>query len=362
MNMYLIAGVDPGTTTGLAVLDLDGAVVETISSKDLSLDKVIDFLITHGRVSLVAVDVSKTPGFVGKLSAQIGSIIYSPPESLSVREKIMLTREYTTSDAHQRDALAAALNAFNQFNQVFSKIDSMKLTRDKKDKIKDKVLRGESIDSALKSITVKKTKKHVKKEKTISSGKKNKPVKNKAYLKMKEINSLLIVENKTLKEDKKILEKKNINWRKKYMSRLWRDREINTRNNYIDGLELRVNELKRELNNQLELRKTLKLVADGRLKPVGVYPEVYGGYTFFKNKPKIKQLDGLRDLIKLSFVDELKDYDFLRLHGLRLSDSRYLKRVSGLYFIETSLLGDLEVLEPVLRLEDIVEDYRVGRS
>jgi predicted RNase H-like nuclease (RuvC/YqgF family) len=146
--LHLIVGVDPGTTTGLASVDLKGRVVDLFSSKDLGIDKAIEHLVSLGSVSVIATDVAPAPGFVLKMASKLGAIVYAPPESALVLDKIALTRSHRTDDAHQRDSLAAALIAYGAYRNKFAKIDSLGMDPSKADEVKHLFVRGYSIDKA----------------------------------------------------------------------------------------------------------------------------------------------------------------------------------------------------------------------
>jgi len=84
---HLIAGVDPGTTTGLAAVDFMGRVVDLHSSKDMGMDRAIERLVSLGSVSVIATDVSPVPGFVSRMA---GNLVQS---SMSRRNPLLcLTR------------------------------------------------------------------------------------------------------------------------------------------------------------------------------------------------------------------------------------------------------------------------------
>jgi predicted RNase H-like nuclease (RuvC/YqgF family) len=68
--VYLIVGVDPGTTKGIAALDFRGNVVGVLSGKEMGLDAVLEYLIGLGTVSVVATDVCPAPDFVLKVASR----------------------------------------------------------------------------------------------------------------------------------------------------------------------------------------------------------------------------------------------------------------------------------------------------
>lgn len=116
-------GVDPGTTTGIAILDLEGGLVDYRSRKEFSKSDIREFIISHGKPVVVAGDVNPAPSLVEKLAATFSAELYYPEEDLSVEEKERLTEKYDIdADSHSRDALAAAVDAYNSTRSVLERI------------------------------------------------------------------------------------------------------------------------------------------------------------------------------------------------------------------------------------------------
>lgn len=121
----LIVGVDPGTTLGYALLDIDGNLIGLRSSKELELNSLISEIIKQGHPVLVGTDRKELPGFVSRFGTKIGAKIVMPEEDMPVGYKKSLTREHSRQikDEHQRDALASAIFAYKRFKPLISKID-----------------------------------------------------------------------------------------------------------------------------------------------------------------------------------------------------------------------------------------------
>ena len=123
---YLLVGVDPGVWTGLAILDLTGRLLHVSSHRWLGRGQIIREVSKYGTVAVVATDVNPPPPFVRKLASSLNAHIYYPPRSLTVEEKrgmVSLLKEVKIKDSHQRDALAAALKAFNHYSRKFSQLE-----------------------------------------------------------------------------------------------------------------------------------------------------------------------------------------------------------------------------------------------
>ena len=156
----LIVGIDPGIYTGIAILDLDGNVLEVFSGKNIDRHSIIRKIEEYGKPLIIASDVSPPPDTLEKLSTTFNAKLYVPSQSLSQSEKEDLVKTYlqrikcniSVTDSHQRDALAAAIHALRFFKQKFEQIDSYlkKLELDLDvDKIRIDVVKGATIASAI---------------------------------------------------------------------------------------------------------------------------------------------------------------------------------------------------------------------
>lgn len=119
----LIVGIDPGTTTGYAVLDINGNLVQLGSSKDFNLNSLISETIKLGRAILVGTDKLKTPGLVQAFATKLGAKIIIPKEDLKVNEKKSKVSGFVYSNEHEGDALASALFAYRTAKPLLDKID-----------------------------------------------------------------------------------------------------------------------------------------------------------------------------------------------------------------------------------------------
>ncbi|MBI2102014.1 DUF460 domain-containing protein [Candidatus Woesearchaeota archaeon] len=120
----LIVGIDPGTTTGYAVLDIEGNLLYVNSSKHLDLNQLISKTISFGKAVLVGTDKAKAPGMVEAFATKLGAKVISPEEDLKVIDKKEITKNFSFSDEHQGDALASALFAYRSARALLDKIDA----------------------------------------------------------------------------------------------------------------------------------------------------------------------------------------------------------------------------------------------
>ena len=136
----LIIGIDPGTTKGYALLDIDGKLILVDSAKQLSLSDLIKIVIKYGKVVIVGSDVNPVPHFVDNFAKKFGAKLVVPKISLTIKKKKLLTNKYKTKDIHERDALAISLFAYKRMRKLFDRID-MNLSRNKKEEMSGSVKR-----------------------------------------------------------------------------------------------------------------------------------------------------------------------------------------------------------------------------
>jgi hypothetical protein len=120
--MKLIAGIDPGTTVGWAVFDLNGKVVALGSQKELDLDSVVSKSTAYGKIILVGSDKAKIPSFVEDVGTKCGAKVIGPAQDVRVDEKRNMTRLLSFQNSHEMDALASGLIAFKKFHPLLNKI------------------------------------------------------------------------------------------------------------------------------------------------------------------------------------------------------------------------------------------------
>ncbi len=146
---YIIVGLDPGTTTGIAALTLDGDLVDLISTRSMPSSDVIEWIAARGRPLVVATDVSPTPGAVEKVKRAFNAVLYSPGSDLAAEEKIALGKEFGYRNDHERDALAAAFSAFKKYKNKFLQVEKKVPPEIDPDEVKALVVKGYSIENAI---------------------------------------------------------------------------------------------------------------------------------------------------------------------------------------------------------------------
>ncbi|MGZ0746976.1 DUF460 domain-containing protein [Haloparvum sp. AD34] len=138
----VIVGMDPGTTTAVAVVGLDGTVHELHSSRTNDTSDVTEWIVERGRPVIVAADVEPMPETVEKIRRSFDAKGWAPTSDLPVDEKLHRTREHEYENDHERDALAAALYAFDNHEDQFERITEKTPPRHDREAVIDRVVAG----------------------------------------------------------------------------------------------------------------------------------------------------------------------------------------------------------------------------
>lgn len=365
--MHLIVGVDPGTTTGLASVDFTGRVVDLFSSKDLGLDKALERLVSLGSVSVIASDVSPAPGFVLRMASKLGAVVYAPPESALVLDKIALTRGHRTEDAHQRDSLAAALIAYGAYRNKFAKIDSMGLDAVRADEVKHLFVRGFSIDKA--KALIEDRNKIVEPVKGPAAEKPRPlpaPVPDSEYSKriamLERQNEFLRASNARKDSEISALKAKAARIRRECDLGFRRDSELVKKDLSIRNLKNILFESRRKASGVDGLRKRWDMVLEGAIAPVGLFPVHKRGYVLLRRSLRREEVESLLSAAMV-FTDERGSRLLLDAKNIPWADASLVREFQGCRYVR---LADAEKAaaeyKSRLRLEDIVEGYRKERS
>ncbi len=122
----VVVGIDPGTTTAVGLVGLDGEVLDLLSTRTADTAAVVEWIIERGRPILVGADVTPMPETVEKIRRSFDAAAWTPDRDLPVDVKKHRTREVAYDNDHERDAAAAALGAFDahadQFERIAAKV------------------------------------------------------------------------------------------------------------------------------------------------------------------------------------------------------------------------------------------------
>ncbi|WP_247003346.1 DUF460 domain-containing protein [Halosolutus gelatinilyticus] len=119
---HVVVGIDPGTTTAVAIVSLEGEVLDVWSSRTSDTADVIEWIVERGRPIIVAADVTPMPETVEKFRRSFDAAGWTPATDLPIDEKQHRTRDQSYDDDHQRDAMAAALYAVDAHADQFERI------------------------------------------------------------------------------------------------------------------------------------------------------------------------------------------------------------------------------------------------
>jgi predicted RNase H-like nuclease (RuvC/YqgF family) len=122
--MKLIAGIDPGMITGVAVVSIGSEFYSASSRRSLTFSEICDHLVALGEPIIISVDTVHIPETVKRVAAAFGARIYSPKRDLYIGEKKSIVSGKITKNDHERDSLAAALSAKSFFSALFRKVEA----------------------------------------------------------------------------------------------------------------------------------------------------------------------------------------------------------------------------------------------
>lgn len=145
----IIVGVDPGTTVGIAALDLSGNLVELKSSRHMSINDWIEEISTIGKPVMIASDVAHMPSSVDKIRRSFHAAGYNPPEDRTQDEKVALCSGFSYGNDHERDSLAAAIEAYRAWRNRFKNVEKRLPAGFDLDRARAGVIRGLSIEQIL---------------------------------------------------------------------------------------------------------------------------------------------------------------------------------------------------------------------
>jgi len=390
MGDLLIAGIDPGTTVGYALLDLNGKLVKTGSSKELDFNKVIKEISSVGIPIIACSDKKRVPDFTEKFSIKTGARLINPEKDLSVKDKREITKQYNIKDIHQIDSLASALHAYKSIRSLLKKIDVfVKHNKKQKivDKIKEIVIREEiSIKSACDIIE----KSNEKEASIVKNVIEEKRITKKDFLELydsfrvlKKDNELLKKQMQTVNKEAKRVEKKE-NYINKKIDQLNNDEKIEKvikqrekkENSLVSKIKKRDNEIELVTEEKCKLRKLLSGLGNRlllkKLDNLGKdeFAVKSKGLNINKgdvllvqdcnifSKSVIEQLKGKVELVVFNkatkkIIDELP-FVFVDSKNLDIDEESLFASVDKNEFEKAKKESDI--------LNKIVDDYRVERN
>lgn len=149
MPRYIIAGIDPGATVGIAILDLSGKRLAACSILGGGVAEAVREIERHGTPSIVSCDVFPAPEAVQKIASYFSCRLFCPPREIREEEKRKIAHGLGLQDNHSRDAYCAAILAFRACANKMRQIDSLAgLSQQEKDRLKHLLLKGYRLKDA----------------------------------------------------------------------------------------------------------------------------------------------------------------------------------------------------------------------
>jgi predicted RNase H-like nuclease (RuvC/YqgF family) len=161
MMKRLIVGVDPGVTVGLAALSLDGLPVLIESRRSWSLSDLIKTISELGEATIVSSDVAPASELLERLSHKLNAVLFVPLISMGADEKRQVAKAYAEvhgfklNNAHEVDALAAAVKAYQHYEKKLSQVKASVEKQGLKlqvDDVKNLVVRGYTVKAAVQTL------------------------------------------------------------------------------------------------------------------------------------------------------------------------------------------------------------------
>ncbi len=148
---YAIFGIDPGATSAVCALDLNGTLIQCRHIKEGGRENISLMINSIGIPSAIATDKMPAPDTVRKVAAGYNAILFVPSRELTENEKTALARGKGFENAHVRDAYSAAMTAYNSYANKLRQIDSLGISNI--DEVKHRVINGSTMFSAIASVS-----------------------------------------------------------------------------------------------------------------------------------------------------------------------------------------------------------------
>lgn len=167
----LIVGIDPGISTGIAILDMHESLLHLSSRRNIGKSEVVRSIAKFGKPIIIAVDVVPAPKNVERIASSMGAVMFVSEKlkSMSIKEKNDIVKrfkrkykkkygiELKIEGKHERDALAAAVKAWKRNSYLLRKVDNA-LQKSGLENIFDEVVevlikgRSENISNAINKV------------------------------------------------------------------------------------------------------------------------------------------------------------------------------------------------------------------
>ena len=149
--MYTIVGIDPGKTSAIAAVDLNGRLVHSAHMRFGGMDWLVREAQSSGTPAVVASDRPDVSPAVRKINAAFNARLFYPNRELTSDEKREISKGVELKDPHERDAYAAAIKAYRAYANKFKQAEHIArlMSAAEVDRIKLKVVNKYSISEAI---------------------------------------------------------------------------------------------------------------------------------------------------------------------------------------------------------------------
>lgn len=143
----LIAGIDIGLHTGLALLDLEGNLICLKTQDSAKTSELINLLMDYGNVIAISVDRQIPSKNARKIASSLSAKLILPSKNMTKKKKRILVSKFLKNEkirinSHERSALASAIFAYKKFKPRLKKLkDKLDKTKqmDKYEMVRDKI-------------------------------------------------------------------------------------------------------------------------------------------------------------------------------------------------------------------------------
>ncbi len=143
---YIIVGIDPGTTAGIAALNLDGDLIHLSSPRILNPAEIISVISGIGKPVLIATDKADMPSGVEKIRRAFSAAAWKPAKDMLMKDKQELIEGHDFSNDHERDALSAAVSAYRSYANKFDSVRTRMPPGTDFDVVRAGIIRGLSLE------------------------------------------------------------------------------------------------------------------------------------------------------------------------------------------------------------------------
>lgn len=150
---HVIVGIDPGTTIGVAALDLEGNLVYLASTRLFGAAELIAEISRVGGPLIVASDKAEMPFGVEKIRRAFSAVAWNPKKDILIKEKYVLAAGHDFANDHERDALSAAMYAYRSYKNKFGSVLRRAPAGVDADELRALIVRGLSLEQALEKLS-----------------------------------------------------------------------------------------------------------------------------------------------------------------------------------------------------------------